>query len=413
MCDTFYVPLEDRAFFGKNSDRKPGEPQPLCILPRGPGSPETAISGGSLPYPDKGYSVLLSKPSWIVGGEMGLNEKGVAIGNEAVFSRRPVRKDGVLGMDFLRAALRSADSAEDALGILIELTERFEQGGNGAYRGRLYYHNAYLVAGFDGAYVLETAARRWAWKALDGPSAISNSYSIGLDYKRLDPETRKAIAPVNESMACYDESDAGRVGEKAPWKPYVESRLHAFVTKGDARRRALAARVAAPGKDFGLEDAFGALRSRSLPDPARPGKTAVICAHDRDNLGYPSTASLVVEHQKSAARCFAWFTGTPYPDLSLYKPVVLEGGSFLPLWAGYDYAEDSPSSREYWERGRRFYRERGRRLSRDPGFRKARDEAQAGIRAAAAQYGSENLEALRSRISALAAGWEASRAGYR
>ncbi|HSV56374.1 MAG TPA: hypothetical protein VLH39_04615, partial [Magnetospirillaceae bacterium] len=239
MCDTFWAPGAGVTYFGKNSDRKPTEPQTVCILPGGNGGPETRTTGGTIPYPDGGLSVLLSRPSWMLGGEIGLNEKGVAIGNEAVFSRWPVRKDGVLGMDFLLTALRSASSGEEAVCILAELTERFDQGGNGAYRGRLFYHNSYLVAGFDGAWILETAGKRWAWRKAEVPAAISNSYSIRLDYKRLDDETRKAIAPVNEKMACYDEADAGRIGQKEAWKPYVESRLHAFLTQGDSRRRAV------------------------------------------------------------------------------------------------------------------------------------------------------------------------------
>lgn len=406
MCDTFYMPGRNRAWFGKNSDRKPGEPQAVCILPRGPEAPETAITGGNLPYPDKGYAVLLSKPSWMRGGEIGVNEKGVAIGNEAVFSRWPVRKDGVLGMDFLRAALRRAASAEEAVEALVELTERFDQGGNGAYRGRLFYHNSYLVAGFDGAYVLETAAKRWAWKKLDGPTAISNSYSIGLDFKRLDAETRKAISPVNEKMACYDEADAGRIGQKDAWKPYVESRLHAFFTRGDSRRRALEARLRAEGSDFGLPTAFEALRSRALPDPGQPGKSAIICAHDRDNLGYPTTASLVVDFDPGRQEAMIWFTGTSYPDLSLYKPVALRGGEFTPLWSDYEYKEDAPASLAYWTRGRERYRRGGKALSGEPAFRKTRDEAQARLIEATGRFGADSLETVQHQIAGIVSAWE-------
>ena len=406
MCEPFWAPGADRCYFGKNSDRKPAEPQAVCILPRSSEAPRSAVTGGELSYPDKGLSVLLSKPSWIRGGEIGLNENGVAVGNEAVFAKLPARKDGILGMDFLRIALRSASTALEALEILVELTERFDQGGNGAYRGRLFYHNSYLIAGFDGAYVLETAGKRWAWKKAEGPAAISNSYSIGLDFKRLDAETRKAISPVNEKMACYDEADAGRIGQKDAWKPYVESRLHAFLTQGDSRRRAVEGRLAAAGAGVDLAAVLEVLRSRSLPDPARPGKTAVICAHDGDNLGYPTTASLAVEYDPRAGRCIAWFTGTSYPDISLYKPVLLSKGEFLPLWTGYDYSEDATASLEYWNRGRDLYRRGGKTLSLDPAFSRARDAAQERLRAAAARAGTDGIEAVRKETAAIVSEWE-------
>ncbi len=105
MCDTLV--LHDSAgkplIFGKNSDRDPEEPQALVHIPsREPG---TALIREGIEFSDKGYAMLLSKPSWMSGGEMGINSKGLAIGNEAVFSRFKPDENGVLGMDILRAAL--------------------------------------------------------------------------------------------------------------------------------------------------------------------------------------------------------------------------------------------------------------------------------------------------------------------
>ena len=52
------------------------------------------------------HAVILSKPSWMWGAEMGANERGVVIGNEAVWSRcSDPDYDAVprlLGMDLLR-----------------------------------------------------------------------------------------------------------------------------------------------------------------------------------------------------------------------------------------------------------------------------------------------------------------------
>lgn len=51
------------------------------------------------------HAVILSKPSWMWGAEMGSNEKGVAIGNVPVWTRLNGPKDmepKLLGTDIVR-----------------------------------------------------------------------------------------------------------------------------------------------------------------------------------------------------------------------------------------------------------------------------------------------------------------------
>lgn len=51
----------------------------------------------------KTHAVVLSRPSWLWGAEMGANEHGVCVANEAVVTREPASEsEALLGMDLVR-----------------------------------------------------------------------------------------------------------------------------------------------------------------------------------------------------------------------------------------------------------------------------------------------------------------------
>ena len=122
MCDTLGLISGSFALFGKNSDRSPNEAQITEYYPaRIHDEEEVACTYRLIPEVRETLGVLLSRPTWMWGAEIGVNEAGVAIGNEAVFTKGKYGDPSLTGMDLLRLALERGESAESAVNVIIEL----------------------------------------------------------------------------------------------------------------------------------------------------------------------------------------------------------------------------------------------------------------------------------------------------
>ena len=172
----------ERTLFAKNSDRPPDEAQRIeWVAPRrdsGGGLRVTHISVE--PSAADTIGVLVSRPWWIWGVEHGVNEAGVAIGNETIYTTLDPRDapPALTGMDLVRLGLERGSSAAGAVEVMVGLLERYGQGGSGHYGSDRAYWSSFLVADPSDAWVLETSGREWATEQVSSVRAISNRTTI-------------------------------------------------------------------------------------------------------------------------------------------------------------------------------------------------------------------------------------------
>jgi dipeptidase len=125
-----------------------------------------------------------SQPYWLWGLEHGVNEHRVAIGNETVYCKEPLGREGLLGMDLVRLGLERGRTAIEALEVMTDLLETHGQGGSGHVHLEWPYHNAFLVADPSSAWILETSGRHWVAKPVTTVGNITNGLAIRADWTR-------------------------------------------------------------------------------------------------------------------------------------------------------------------------------------------------------------------------------------
>ncbi|MEA1970354.1 MAG: C69 family dipeptidase [Thermodesulfobacteriota bacterium] len=328
MCDTIVATSEATSdgtvLFAKNSDREPNEAHHLISIPAEDHSPGSNVSCTYIDIPQVKHTnaLLLAKPFWIWGAEMGANEHGVTIGNEAVFTKEPYEKGKSLtGMDLLRLALERAPTASDALHVITGLMAEYGQGGNCGFRHKLFYHNSFLIADPHEAWVLETAGRHWAAKKVDGIYAISNGITIGNDWDFASPElVEHAIrkgwckSPGDFHFArCYSDL----LYTKFSYCKERRARTTELLSAGMGRLTTFD--FMSILRDHGYMDS-----KTRLADSGITGSTICMHAGLGPIRGSQTTGSMVSHLRPDRATHFV--TGTAAPCTGIFKPVWIDAG---------------------------------------------------------------------------------------
>ena len=327
MCDTLVaLPAfagRGSTVFAKNSDRERNEAQGLELHPATRHHEGSALRLTYITVPQVAHThaCLISRPFWMWGAEMGANDRGVVIGNEAVHSVvQPRPGKALIGMDLVRLGLERGATAAEAVQVMIDLLERHGQGGDCGHLEPFHYHNSFMVADAGEAFVLETVDRWWAVEKVVKVRAISNVLGIGAVGREVSDSLRVHAA----AERWLDGDGAFDVGARL-YDPDKD-----VATRGKERCARSTALLEPHRGALTAADAFSILRdhgpaaAESGWSPAQiTGRTLCMHAGGGDRRSQ-TVASLVSEIGEAGA--IHWVTGSSAPCLSIFKPVTLAGG---------------------------------------------------------------------------------------
>lgn len=325
MCDIILAPPAASAsggmLFGKNSDRQPNEAQIVELSP-GANHPEGATVTTTyltIAQVARTHAVLLCRPFWIWGAEMGANEHGVVIGNEGVHARTPApQTPALIGMDLIRLGLERAATAEQAVDVITTLLHRHGQGGNCGHEVPSYYNNSFMIADARDAFVLETVGRDWLVENVEGVRALSNGYSIDRDVSRTSAELPALLRSYG-----FD-PDSVRDYSAAITDP---ARSH--ISSAGARRARATSLLATKASRLSALDMMRILRDHDLdgqyPDGWHPRLDVPfsLCIHAGTRARNAHTTGALVSEIRDTAPVH-WVTATAAPCLSIFKPVLMD-----------------------------------------------------------------------------------------
>ncbi len=355
-CDTWVAMPDATAdhsvILAKNSDRPPMEAQVLVQFPHLGHNPGEMVQCTYIKIPQvaETYEHIGSKIWWMFGYEHGMNEYGVAIGNEAVFSKEPVQwGDGLVGMDLVHLGLERGKTAYEAMHIMIDLLEKYGQSGDcerAGEWGKANYHNSFIIADRHEAWVLETAGRYWAAKKIrHGVYSISNIYSIERDWDEAHPKLVEHAVKMGWAKSAEDFNFARDYGDywekdsKNPGGMQIRRNMTMACLHKDFSQVTPASMIAISRNHLEgtvVEPRWGAADTFF----------ATPCMHDSPHSPYHTAASVVAHLRAEMPPLLreVYWASFSNPCSNVYKPFYLHGPKLPASYAAGSstYSCDSP-----------------------------------------------------------------------
>ena len=331
MCDTVAALAQSTrdktVLFGKSADCEVNEANALTRIPGKVHLKGEAVRITHLVIPqvEETYEVILTKAFWTYGCEIGINEYGLAMGEEAVFTTEMVgeKKDGIIGPDLMRLGLERARNCQEAISVMTSLLETYGQGGSAELKGNSHFDSSFLMADTSEAYILETAGRKWAVKKIDSVGSISNLLGIGKDW------TQCSVKGANNGELDW----AATFG-----LPEVPPNLGS----PDRQSTTYNCLALAAGR-ITAKTIFDLMRHHNEgyhPSTADVHHNICIHAGPQEHRWWQADGVMVTDVGEDGA--IIWVTGTSGTCVSIFKPVFL----------GVDLPDIGPTPTEHFDRAR-------------------------------------------------------------
>ncbi len=316
MCDSFVALGNSTAsgsvLLAKSADTEVNEAEHVLRYPRRQYTEGAMvrITHRTIPQATTTHATILGRSFWAWGAELGCNEHGVAVGNEAVFSNQKADEDGVCCLDLLRLAVERASSAREAVEVVGHHVETFGQGGNCQMMGNFPFDTGLLIADRHEAYVVNCAGRDWAARKVDDVMAISNRYQITNEW---DLSSLGSGSGENSNFRTLF-ADEKREHEVAA----VERECRARDLLEGIKGSITVADMANILRDVGEQPA-----SYNIADGDRPTR---ICMHagPHESRFWHATGAMISD--AGADGVMVWMTATSATDLSVFKPLFFDAG---------------------------------------------------------------------------------------